>query len=89
MTRAFEKAGDLRDSLTAAMAMPIATEQEKAAKISAVKDIYEKLGVGDDAKEEIQRLHNQAMSHIDALGLTEEKASTLRNYAATLLGRNK
>ena len=89
MTRAFEKAGDLRDNLTAAMAMPIATEQEKAAKISAVKDIYEKLGVGDDAKEEIQRLHNQAMSHIDALGLTEEKASTLRNYAATLLGRNK
>ena len=89
MTRAFEKAGDLRDSLTAAMAMPIATEQEKAAKISAVKDIYEKLGVGDDAKEEIQRLHNQAMGHIDALGLTEEKASTLRNYAATLLGRNK
>ena len=89
MTRAFEKAGDLRDSLTAAMAMPIATEQEKAAKISAVKDIYEKLGVGDDAKEELQRLHNQAMGHIDALGLTEEKASTLRNYAATLLGRNK
>lgn len=89
MTRAFEKAGDLRESLTAAMAMPIATEQEKAAKISAVKDIYEKLGVGDDAKEEIQRLHNQAMGHIDALGLTEEKASTLRNYAATLLGRNK
>ena len=89
MTRAFEKAGDLRDSLTAAMAMPIATEQEKAAKISAVKDIYEKLGIGDDAKEEIQRLHNQAMGHIDALGLTEEKASTLRNYAATLLGRNK
>ena len=89
MTRAFEKAGNLRDSLTAAMAMPIATEQEKAAKISAVKDIYEKLGIGDDAKEEIQRLHNQAMGHIDALGLTEEKASTLRNYAATLLGRNK
>jgi geranylgeranyl diphosphate synthase type II len=89
MTRAFEKAGDLRDSLTAAMAMSTATEQEKAAKISAVKDIYEKLGVGDDAKEEIQRLHNQAMGHIDALGLTEEKASTLRNYAATLLGRNK
>ena len=89
MTRAFEKAGDLRESLTAAMAMPIATEQEKAAKISAVKDIYEKLGIGDDAKEEIQRLHNQAMGHIDALGLTEEKASTLRNYAATLLGRNK
>ena len=89
MTRAFEKAGDLRDSLTTAMAMPIETGEEKAAKISTVKDIYEKLGVGEDAKEEIKRLHTQAMAHIDALNLTEEKANTLRNYAATLLGRNK
>ena len=63
--------------------------EEKAAKISTVKDIYEKLGVGEDAKEEIKRLHTQAMAHIDALNLTEEKANTLRNYAATLLGRNK
>ena len=89
MTRAFEKAEDLRDSLTTAMAMPIETEEEKAAKISTVKDIYEKLGVGEDAKEEIKRLHTQAMAHIDALNLTEEKANTLRDYAATLLGRNK
>ena len=89
MTRAFEKAEDLRDSLTTAMAMPIETEEEKAAKISTVKDIYEKLGVGEDAKEEIKRLHTQAIAHIDALNLTEEKANTLRNYAATLLGRNK
>ena len=89
MTRAFEKAEDLRDSLTTAMAMPIETGEEKAAKISTVKDIYEKLGVGEDAKEEIKRLHTQAMAHIDALNLTEEKANTLRNYAATLLGRNK
>ena len=89
MTRAFEKAEDLRDSLTTAMAMPIETEEEKAAKISTVKDIYEKLGVGEDAKEEIKRLHTQAMAHIDALNLTEEKANTLRNYATTLLGRNK
>ena len=89
MTRAFEKAEDLRDSLTTAMAMPSETEEEKAAKISTVKDIYEKLGVGEDAKEEIKRLHTQAMAHIDALNLTEEKANTLRNYAATLLGRNK
>ena len=89
MTRAFEKAEDLRDILTTAMAMPIETEEEKAAKISTVKDIYEKLGVGEDAKEEIKRLHTQAMAHIDALNLTEEKANTLRNYATTLLGRNK
>ena len=89
MTRAFEKAGDLRDALVAAMAMPVGTEEQKAAKISAVKDIYEKLGVANDAKEEIKRLHDLAMEHIAALGLESEKADTLRRYAATLLGRNK
>ena len=89
MTRAFEKAGDLREDLTKAMAMPIETEEEKAAKISTVKDIYNKLGVGEDAKEEIKRLHAQAMAHIDVLNLTAEKAATLHNYATTLIGRNK
>ena len=89
MTRAFEKAGDLREDLTKAMAMPIAIEEEKAAKISTVKDIYSKLGVGEDAKEEIKRLHTQAMSHIAALDLTAEKAATLHNYAAALISRNK
>ena len=89
MTHAFEKAGDLREDLTKAMAMPIETEEEKAAKISTVKDIYKKLGVGEDAKEEIKRLHAQAMAHIDVLNLTAEKAATLHNYAATLIGRNK
>ena len=89
MTKAFEKAGDMHESLAKAMDMPIGTEEEKAAKISTVKDIYNKLGVGDDAKEEIQRLHTQAMAHIDALDLPADKAATLRNYATTLLGRNK
>ena len=89
MTKAFEKAGDLHESLAKAMDMPIGTEEEKAAKVSTVKDIYNKLGVGDDAKEEIQRLHTQAMAHIDALDLPADKAATLRNYATTLLGRNK
>lgn len=89
MTRAFEKAGDLREDLTKAMTMPVATEEEKAAKISTVKDIYSKLGVGEDAKEEIKRLHTQAMSHIAALDLTAEKAATLHNYAAALISRNK
>ena len=89
MTKAFEKAGDLRESLATAMEMPTGTDEEKAAKVSVVKDIYNKLGVGDDAKEEIKRLHARAMAHIDALDLTAEKAAALHNYATTLLGRNK
>ena len=89
MTHAFEKAGSLREDLTKAMAMPVRTEEEKAAKIAAVKEIYRQLGVGEDAKEEIKRLHAQAIAHIEALNLTAETAATLHNYASALLGRNK
>lgn len=89
MTRAFEKAGDMRGALVAAMQMPVESEDDKAAKISTVKKIYEKLGVGDDAKEEIRRLHDQAMKHIAGLNLSDDKADLLRNYASALLGRSK
>jgi geranylgeranyl diphosphate synthase type II len=90
MTRAFEKASaSIRQELLSAMSMPIETEKQKAAKIKATKDIYEELGLDEEAKQEIQRLHSQAMDHINVLNLPKEKADTLRNYAATLLGRNK
>lgn len=90
MTRAFEKASaQTRQELLSAMSMPIETEEQKSAKIKTVKDIYAELGLEEEAKQEIKRLHTQAMAHIDTLNLTEEKANTLRNYATTLLGRNK
>ena len=77
------------EALAAAMEMPIGTEEEKAAKIAAVKDLYAQLSVEQQAKEEIVRLHNQAMEHVDLLGLTSEKQDVLRHYAETLLGRKK
>ena len=77
------------ESLAAAMEMPISTDEEKAAKIAAVKDLYAQLGVEQQAKEEIVRLHNQAMEYVDRLGLTEEKQEAIRHYAETLLGRSK
>ena len=89
-TRAFEKASDaVREQLLAAMEMPIGTEEQKAAKIAAVKDIYAALGVGEEAKQEIVRLHAQAMDHIAQLGLEPEKAALLENYAKKLIGRTK
>jgi geranylgeranyl diphosphate synthase type II len=89
-TRAFEKASDaVREQLLAAMKMPIETEEQKAAKIAAVKDIYAALGVGEEAKQEIVRLHAQAMDHIAQLGLEPEKAALLENYAKKLIGRTK
>ena len=89
-TRAFEKASDtVREQLLAAMEMPIGTEEQKAAKIAAVKDIYAALEVGEEAKQEIVRLHAQAMGHIAQLGLEPEKAALLENYAKKLIGRTK
>jgi len=90
MTHAFEKASEeTRAKLLEAMAMPIATEDEKAAKIAAVKAIYDELGVGEEAKEEIIRLHGQAMDHAAALNLQPEAYALLENYAKKLIGRTK
>lgn len=89
LTRAFEKAGDLRGDLLAAMSIPVHTDEHRAAKIEAVKGIYDKLGVGDDAKQEIIRLHSQALGYVSELELSPEAASMLHNYASALLGRNK
>ncbi len=89
-TRAFEKAsGQIREELLAAMKMPVATDEDKSAKIAAVKDIYAALEVGEEAKREIIRLHTQAMGHIARLGLAPEKAALLENYAKKLIGRTK
>lgn len=90
MTRAFGKASlQMRDSLRAAMLMPVDTEEHKAEKIAAVKEIYASLGVGEEAKEEVIRLHSQAMKYIDDLELTPESRTLLHNFASTLIGRNR
>ena len=89
MTRAFEKAGELRPDLLAAMAMPVHTEEHKLAKIEAVRKIYDTLGVGEEAKQEIVRLHGQALAHAAGLGLGSEEYVLLENYAQKLIGRTK
>ena len=89
LTRAFEKAGDLRPRLLAAMDMPVESEEQKALKISEVTAIYELLGLGNEAKEEIARLHGQALDYVVQLGLAPEAETLLKDYAAKLIGRNK
>ena len=89
MTRAFEKAGELRPDLMAAMAMPVHTEEHRSAKIDAVRKIYDTLGVGEEAKQEIIRLHGQALAHAAGLDLGTEEYALLENYAQKLIGRTK
>ena len=89
MTRAFEKAGERRPELLEAMAMPIDPDEQKAAKISKVIGIYDSLGIGEDAKNEIIKLHAQALAHVETLDLRPEAAVALENYAKNLIGRTK
>lgn len=87
LTRALEKAGTER--FAEALAMPVSTEEEKQEKISAVKAIYDELGIGDEAMKEIQRFHEQALGYAGQLGLGKIRYEMLHRYADMLLGRRK
>lgn len=87
LTRAIEKAGTER--LAEALAMPISTDEEKADKIAAVKAVYGELGIGEEAIQEIQRLHSQAMESVGRLNLGKVRSEMLHRYADMLLGRRK
>ena len=90
MTRAFEKASDeVRKRMISAMAMPVETDSQKEAKVAAVKGIYDELGVGEEARQEIVRLHSQAMDYVAELNLAPESVALLENYAKNLIGRTK
>ena len=89
LTLAFEKAGDRRAELLDAMAMPIESDQQKAEKIKTVIGIYDSLGICEEAKAEIIRLHSQAMANVAELDLNPEAVAALENYAKNLIGRTK
>ena len=89
LTRAFEKAGGLRPKLLEAMGMPVDTDEQKALKVAVVKEIYAALALEEEAKQEIIRLHNEALSYVAQLGLGEEAEAILEAYATKLIGRTK
>ena len=89
LTRAFEKVGDMRPKLLEAMGMPVETDEQKALKVAAVKDIYAALGLEEEAKQEIIKLHNQALASVAKLGLGEDAEDILKTYASKLIGRSK
>jgi geranylgeranyl diphosphate synthase type II len=90
MIKALDKASQTeKDALYKAMDMPIGTDEQKAEKIAAVIGIYEALGIKEEAKQEIVNLHEKAMGYVAQLGLEDEAVELLRNYAVSLIGRNK
>ncbi len=70
-----------------AMSMPVDTDGQKAAKISAVKDIYARLGVDRMAQEEIIRLTDEAMTAAEVLNLGKVRLGMLKRFADKLVGR--
>ncbi len=100
LTRALEKSaameasgtvpqGARKTDILSAMEMRAESEAEKVAKIEKVKGIYETLGVDEDAKYEIIKMHAQAMEYAGMLGLPRTRYEMLHRYADKLLGRTK
>ena len=100
LTRALEKGGEMEKSgvvdsahgtaaLFRAMEMKTDNEADRTAKISRVKEIYETLGIDEDVKYEIIKLHAQAMNYAGLFGLGKVKYEMLHRYADRLLGRNR
>lgn len=88
ITRALEKAED-KEEIFEAMALPVDTEKERAAKILAVKDIYNRLGVDADAREEVARLTTLAMDSALKVSVNAVRMEMLRRFADSLVSRAK
>ena len=74
--------------LKKAMTMPVNTEQEKAAKISMVKGLYQELGVGKDAQYAILSLNSKALESASKV-CDKARFDVLRYFAEKLIGRTK
>ena len=87
--RAFEKASpQQKEALRQAFAMPVGTPAERSAKIAAVKEIYEALSIGEDAKYEILRLNDKALDFA-AGACSGLRLEALRRFAEKLVGRTR
>jgi geranylgeranyl diphosphate synthase type II len=86
--RTMEKTDDKATFLTA-FALPADTPEQRATKISTVRDIYLQYGVDQDAKTEIVRFTERAMQAVGGVGFGAVKLETLHRFAEKLVGRAK
>lgn len=88
ITRALEKADD-KDEVFEAMAMPVDTPEQRTAKFNTVKALYNRLGVDNDAKEEVSRLTTLAMDAALKVSVNSVRMEQLRRFADSLVARAK
>ena len=86
--RALEKAPD-KAAFLKAFGMPAETDEEKGEKIAFIKQIYNELGVDEDAKYEILRYSEMAMKAVEGMSLSSVRKESLRRFAEKLVGRAK
>ena len=87
-TRAFEKAdAPTRARLMELLDSEAVTDEQKTAKIEAVKAIYDSLDIPEDARREIRRFSDEAMERA-AAAVSGLNLAALKDFAETLIGRN-
>lgn len=87
--RSCEKADEAtRDELIRTMERQVTTEEEKKEKIDGVMAIYQKLGVGDDARKTIEDLTSKALQFASKV-TGGEGYRMLEDFACKLVGRTK
>lgn len=93
LIKAYQLAAESAESsmlskLEQAMAMPIETQEQKDAKILAVKEIYDKVDVAGAAKVEVRKLNKEAVDYLEKLPIDQEGKDMLKNLAINLIGRS-
>lgn len=77
------------DSLLKALGAKAETGEEKKAKITSVKALYDSLGVSSDAKAEVSRYSREAMEALHGLDIPSVKLEELEKFDEELVGRAK
>ena len=73
--------------ISAALAAPAVTPEEKSAKIAHVKSLYDSVGVAAAAKATIGQLSDRAIAIAAAANIPQEGLSALQRFAHSLIGR--
>ena len=73
--------------ITAALNAPAVTEEEKAAKIARVMDIYERTGIAAEARKAISDLSRRAVFKGTDAGMGANGFEALERFADSLVGR--
>lgn len=63
------------------------SEFDKAEKVSAVKSIYNQLGILDISDAEVNKHYSSALKNLDVISCPADKKNNLLNFAEALMGR--